>query len=31
MNQTLAKQCVAEFIGTFAGLIYGRFHIKESK
>lgn len=33
MNQTLLKQCVAEFIGpliggALAGLVYGRFLIK---
>jgi len=31
MNQHLTKQCVAAFIGTSAGLIYGRFFVKESK
>jgi len=32
MSLNLLKQCVAEFIeGPFAGLIYGRFLIKESK
>jgi hypothetical protein len=31
MNQKLLKQCVAGFRSALAGLIYGRFLIKESK